>query len=320
MGMFHCPIGAIGCGGDGCIQCGLCTAVTRAEKQAATEIMRKWIQENAHLRNADIQIRKIAVCGKGGAGKSTITALLAGALDLLGYQILVMDTDSSNGGLWRKLGMAGPALPLSNTAEEDPARLAFLQKEPLYFSEIDDDFIQRNGSRWLVSAGKIDDPLLGCACTIGSYARLLIQNLTPMRRELVLTDQEAGVESFGRGIEQSCDTVLIPVEPSAESIELAQKIQYMAEGIGIRRIRAILNKIEDEEQEEYIRQELSDRGVRYLGTLPLLKDIRSNNLFGKELTPEFSYRMAGTIARFLLDEAEMDYDKVTLPDAGPYPG
>lgn len=310
MGLFHCPIGAIGYGQDGCIQCGLCAATTRAEKIAATEKLRAWIQENADLRNLDLKIKKIAVCGKGGAGKSTTTALLAGALDKLGYQVLVMDTDSSNGGLWRKLGMTDSPPPLSNTAEEDPKMLAFLQRDPLYFSDIDDYFLRKNSSRLLLSAGKIDDPLMGCACTIGTYAKMLIENIKPMKREIIIADQEAGLESFGRGIEQSCDTVLILVEPSNESIELAGKIQYMAQGLGIRRIRAILNKIEDEDQEEFVRDALSDLGVRYLGSLPLLKSIRNNNLFGNELTPDLSYSLAGQIVKFMLDEAEMTYDKI----------
>lgn len=310
MGLFHCPIGAIGYGQDGCIQCGLCAATTRAEKIAATEKLRSWIQENADLRNLDLKIRKIAVCGKGGAGKSTATALLSGALDKLGYQVLIMDTDSSNGGLWRKLGMADAPPPMSNVAEENPKMMEFLRREPLYFSDIDDFFLRKNSSRLLLSAGKIDDPLMGCACTIGTYAKMLIENVVPMKREIVIADQEAGVESFGRGIEQACDTVLILVEPSNESIELAAKIQYMAQGLGIRRIRAILNKIEDEDQEEFVRDALSDLGVRYLGSLPLLKTIRSSNLYGNELTPDFSYQLAGQIAKFMLDEAEMTYDKV----------
>ncbi len=310
MGLFHCPIGAVGYGQEGCIQCGLCAASTRAEKIAATEILRKWIQENADLRNPDLKIKKIAVCGKGGAGKSTITSLLSGALDLLGYQVLILDTDSSNGGLWRKLGVPEPPPPLSNTAEEDQAKMLFLQREPLYFSDIDDYFLRRNGSRLLLSAGKIDDPLMGCACTIGTFAKMLIENIVPMKREIVIADQEAGVESFGRGVEQACDTVLILVEPSNESIELAGKIQYMAQGLGIRRIRAILNKIEDDSQEEYVCEALSSLGVRYLGSVPLMKSIRNVNLFGNELTPELSYRLVGQITTYMLDEAEMSYDKV----------
>ena len=306
MGLFHCPLGALSYGDEGCIRCGLCSAVTAQEKRAAAEVMRAWIREHGSS-HSDIKIRKIAVCGKGGAGKSTVTALLSGALAMLGYRSLILDTDSSNGGLWRKLGLDAPPQPL----RVDGAPPQFLLKDPLYLDDIRPPFAAGKGLRTMVLAGKIDDPLLGCACSIAAFAKTLIDNITLRENELVIADQEAGVESFGRGVEQGCDTVLILVEPSGESIELAEKIQYMAQGLGIRRIRAILNKVEDEEQEEYLRDALSARSVRYLGSLPLLRDVRNINLYGRELTPQFSYGVAGQIARYLLDEAEMSYTKPT---------
>ena len=51
---------------------------------------------------------KIAVCGKGGCGKSTVTSLLAKALARRGKEILVIDSDESNYGLHRQLGMKLP--------------------------------------------------------------------------------------------------------------------------------------------------------------------------------------------------------------------
>ena len=83
MGLFHCPLGAVGFGDEGCIRCGLCSAATAERKKAAAEILRAWIREHGSSRK-DIKIQKIAICGKGGAGKSTATALLSGALAALG--------------------------------------------------------------------------------------------------------------------------------------------------------------------------------------------------------------------------------------------
>ena len=77
-GTFHCPLGALAFGDDGCIQCGLCSAVTRAEKIAATQKMRAWIRENRQSSNPDLLIQKIAVCGTGGSGKSTLASVIAG--------------------------------------------------------------------------------------------------------------------------------------------------------------------------------------------------------------------------------------------------
>ena len=115
------------------------------------------------------------------------------------------------------------------------------------------------------------------------------------------------MESFGRGIEAGCDTILIVVEPSIESLELAQKIQYMAQGLGIRRIRAIINKAEDEEQIRYMQKHLSEAGIRYLGALPVEKRWRAANMRGRPLVAEKNDDSIRRIAKYLLDEAEMPY-------------
>ena len=51
---------------------------------------------------------KITVCGKGGCGKSTVSALLAKELERMGKIVLVADSDESNYGLHRQLGVKLP--------------------------------------------------------------------------------------------------------------------------------------------------------------------------------------------------------------------
>ena len=48
---------------------------------------------------------KIAICGKGGSGKSTVTTLLAKELSAKNQKVLVIDCDESNYGLHQQLGM-----------------------------------------------------------------------------------------------------------------------------------------------------------------------------------------------------------------------
>ena len=55
---------------------------------------------------------KISVCGKGGSGKSTIVTLLANEARARGYQVLVVDSDESNTGLFRILGFDQLPIPL----------------------------------------------------------------------------------------------------------------------------------------------------------------------------------------------------------------
>ena len=113
MGLFHCPVGAMTRGDEECIHCGLCSAGTAEERIRSTQVIREWLQKTEKERNKNITIFKVAICGKGGSGKSTLTALLAGALEELGYATFIVDSDSSNGGLWKKLGMDEPPKPLS---------------------------------------------------------------------------------------------------------------------------------------------------------------------------------------------------------------
>ncbi len=49
-------------------------------------------------------MNKIAVCGKGGSGKSVLVRLLAEGLRRRGRRVLVIDSDESNTGLFRLLG------------------------------------------------------------------------------------------------------------------------------------------------------------------------------------------------------------------------
>ena len=48
------------------------------------------------------------VCGKGGCGKSTVTTLLAKELARMEKKVLVVDSDESNFGLHRQLGVELP--------------------------------------------------------------------------------------------------------------------------------------------------------------------------------------------------------------------
>ena len=48
---------------------------------------------------------RLGLFGKGGAGKSTVTALLSRGLAELGYHPIVLDADSTNVGLARALGL-----------------------------------------------------------------------------------------------------------------------------------------------------------------------------------------------------------------------
>ncbi|MGN0059411.1 MAG: hypothetical protein ACI362_02845 [Coriobacteriales bacterium] len=313
MGDFHCPVGAPVYTGEGCTDCKMCLATTKEEVVAATKIVGEYIRSTAAARHAAKDIKKIAVCGKGGAGKSTVTALLARSFVALGYEPLVIDTDDSNEGTAAKLGIDELPLPLMGASGRfsigASGDVSWMNRDPLSIAEIPDEYLAVNDGVKFMNIGKIENPFQGCSCNLGEVAKSLMQNLVPGERQVVIADQDAGAESFGRGVEQGCDTVVIVIDPSRDSLLLAERMKFMSEGIGICRIRVIMNKVASKKQFKYLRSYLNERDIRWLGQLPADGDLAFANLMGDQLVSENMQVKMDKICRLMLDEAEMPYLK-----------
>jgi len=244
-------------------------------------------------------MKKVAISGKGGTGKSVLTTLLATALEEEGYIILIVDSDESNPGLYRMLGfnhsprelmefLGGPKKVMAitkefptKTKEEQPGETRI--KENFHLQDIPAKYLIGSNGLKLASVGKISKAFEGCACPMGEALKIFLDRLVLKDKELVLVDMEAGVEHFGRGVEKYIDTVLILVEPSFESIALSAKINLLAQGSGVQNIGAILNKVATEEIEHRLHEELVKRNIKILGTIPYDEQISLSCLEGKIL-------------------------------------
>jgi CO dehydrogenase maturation factor len=270
MGIFHCPLGVAFYDDEGCIDCGMCAAETQEQMVEASKKIRIFLKANAPNPGP---VKKVAVCGKGGVGKSSLTTLLAGAFLRQGYRVCVLDTDESNPGLSRFLGFEQEPKPLmtllSRFAAGNPAGGTewLTGNDTLSLEDIPSEFILSNQDLRFMMVGKIEDPFQGCACSMADITRDLMRKLTLKEKEVIVVDMEAGVESFGRGVERNTDTVLIIVEPSFESMALAGKIVYMSVGMGIYRVKAILNKVPSERMREKMTTELDKREVPVIGSV-----------------------------------------------------
>ncbi|MDY6835211.1 MAG: P-loop NTPase [Chloroflexota bacterium] len=230
---------------------------------------------------------KLSICGKGGSGKSVLTVLVARALASRGYQVIVLDTDESNLGLQRMFGNEDKCVPVMTalggkslvreklratlTQKSDETEITVFNKSSITISDLPLECTAESQGIRLLSIGKIERPMEGCACPMGVLARDLVTKLQLEEREVLLVDTEAGVEHFGRGVESSVDVILAIVEPSFESVLLAERINKLAREMDIKAI-AILNKM-SEESGETLQSSLEHRGVPVAASIPYDQEV-----------------------------------------------
>ena len=94
---------------------------------------------------------------------------------------------------------------------------------------------------------------------------------------------EAGVEHFGRGVETSVDCVLVVVEPSVDSLEVARKIKELANQIQIGDVWAVLNKISSEEIAHRLTAHLNKEGISVISSIHHSPEIFESCLEGRPL-------------------------------------
>lgn len=235
---------------------------------------------------------KVAVCGKGGSGKTTAVALLTLAFKEAGRRVIVIDADESNPGLGRMLGIKGEAKPLSDLFSDDGL---FSERERFSMDDIPPGFVSAVDGVRFMAVGKILDPFQGCACSLAESARQVVEKLDLKEGEVLLLDMEAGVESFGRGVERHADTILIVVEPSFESIVVAGRIAQMAQGMGIGRVGAVLNKVASEAMASRTLQELEKTGLKVLGVIKYNQQLAGTAFEGTPVGSRASVEEAGII-------------------------
>lgn len=248
---------------------------------------------------------KISVCGKGGSGKSTLVALLANEAWARGLRVLVVDSDESNSGLYRMLGFADPPAPLmelvggKGSLKRKMGAPSVLSETRIPLERIPPRHMVKRDSMMLVSIGKILQSLEGCACPMGVLSREFLSKLHLKGKEIAIVDMEAGVEHFGRGIETSIDGVLLTVEPSFESVSLAERVKGLASTIE-KNVWAVLNKIPSESLASKLKAELKNRHIEVIGVIPNDSAIFEACLEGRALGRGEAADRAGTILDLLL--------------------
>ncbi len=200
---------------------------------------------------------KTAVCGKGGVGKSTISALLIQALLDRGRKVLAIDADPSPH-LARLLGLSlekiTPIAAMKDLLQERSERNGPFYNMNPRVGDLPEKFMKRQGNLSLMVLGAIPQGGAGCACAENAVLRNLLNGLLLSKGEDIVLDMEAGVEHLGRGTIASVDHILIVVQPYRGSIETAGKIESLARDLKIKSLHVVANNVHGPQDVDFIRE------------------------------------------------------------------
>ncbi|MBI9088174.1 MAG: AAA family ATPase [Desulfobacterium sp.] len=223
---------------------------------------------------------KLAIGGKGGVGKTTITSLLARSIAAMdNNRVIAIDADPV-ANLAAGLGIPEetpitPVAELSDLIAErtgaKPGTMGgFFTLNPKV-DDIPDRFsLERDGVKLLVM-GTVQSGGSGCICPESTILKALMNHLVLARNEVVIMDMEAGVEHLGRATSGSVDALVAVVNPGKRSRVAAEKIRQLGQDIGIKKIVVLGNRVRNAEDEALIRESLSDFEI--IGFLPEMEEI-----------------------------------------------
>lgn len=204
---------------------------------------------------------KVAITGKGGVGKTTLSSTLARLYADEGRVVLAADVDpDANLGL--ALGLSqdevDQIVPISKmrtlVEERTGANEAnkFFKLNP-YVSDIPEKYAKEiNGVKLLVM-GTVDVGGTGCVCPEHVMLKAILAALTYRKDDVVIMDMEAGLEHLGRGTAGNMDQFIVVIEPGSRSVQTYHNVCRLAKDLGVKRVRVVANKIRDARDEEFIR-------------------------------------------------------------------
>jgi CO dehydrogenase maturation factor len=190
----------------------------------------------------------IAVAGKGGTGKTAISALLTQMLAQQSPPVLAVDGDPATN-LHMALG-----LPLDDKTNTIGGLREFME-ETIYKGQFDpgipkqewldgklrEGLVESKGLD-LLAMGRSEGP--GCYCAVNHMLRSTLGRLSKPYRFVVI-DNEAGMEHISRQTTADVDTLLIVSNPTVPGVRAAVRTQELIHELraNIRRVYLVLNRV-----------------------------------------------------------------------------
>ena len=216
---------------------------------------------------------KLAISGKGGVGKTTLSSMLAATLGLSGQNVIAIDADP-DANLASAMGLTPQQHPtaLVEMHELIAERTGAADKPGGYFKlnpkvdDIPEKFATCIGPIRLLTLGGVSKGGGGGICPASTLVKALLSHLVLGRDDSLIMDMEAGIEHLGRATASSMDALLVVVNPQTWSIQTAGRVMKLADDIGLKKIFAVANRVRKPEDIKTIQSHL--QGLPLIGAIP----------------------------------------------------
>jgi CO dehydrogenase maturation factor len=282
---------------------------------------------------------RIAFVGKGGSGKTTLSALFIRELARLGRPVVAIDADI-NQHLGAALGLGEEQVdgltPMSAVLPEIKEYLRGSNPRIASAEQMVKTTPPGNGSRlvrfaeaspldeWcalslegelagarLMVTGAFAEQDLGVSCyhsKVGA-AELYLNHLVDGPGQYCVLDMTAGADAFASGLFTRFDVTFLVVEPTRKSVSVYRQYTDYAAEYGIS-VRVVGNKVVDAEDVSFLRAEIGDALVGWMG------DSRYVRALDRGQRPEFdTFEPAGRelLGAMLaeVDGVQRDHDRMT---------
>jgi CO dehydrogenase maturation factor len=227
---------------------------------------------------------KVAFSGKGGVGKTTVSAAVIRHLAEEGVRVFAVDADMDPN-LPGALGFDGEIVPISEMKQLIDERMEVDRSAPgmyklnPFVEDLPDKFALREGNISLVVMGGMDAGGSGCACPENNFLREIVTHIVITGEDWVVMDMEAGVEHMGRATAKAVDVMVIVADPTPRALQTVKQVHGLGKDIGVTNIGVIGNKIRDEEDVTFLEKNIAP--VPLVGWVPFLEGAREAERSGK---------------------------------------
>ncbi len=209
----------------------------------------------SRTRDVDESNFRVVITGKGGAGKTTTTAILSHLFAADGYRVLAIDEDPQMNlpyaiGLDEKV--AKGIVPLSRNLdyieEKTGARPGtswglFLNLTPDITDVVDKFGVKVNDNISVLVMGTVVQAATGCLCPENALLDAVMKYISLREGEIILMDTQAGVEHFGRALSKGFKHCVIVTDYTYNSLDVALHTAELAEQIGIPNRFLLVNRV-----------------------------------------------------------------------------